>query len=496
MSLITFPFVLKRFLSFVPLSQFRARQVPDSAAAICFDAREQSLVFLLESCSTFRDLNQVHASIIRTGFEQHVFVVGRLITFCSVSEHKGCMDYAPAVFEQLKWPDGFLWNTMIRGYGKANRASEAFLFYRRMREKGKAADSFTFSSLLRICGQLSAVRLGEQVHCSLLKFGLDSHVYVSNTLIHMYAVFCDMNTARKVFDESPEKDIVSWNTLITGYAHCGLFHEGLKRLLGMLKSSYTPDEATWVVILSACAGLGALDFGRWVHSNIGRSMLDRSLSVNNSLIDMYAKCGAIDKAVEVFENMTERNTVSWNSMILGLAVHGHAKEAVSLFERMQQSELGEPNDITFLGVLCACSHGGLVEAGQRYFDSMRRDYNICPTIRHYGCLVDILGRAGLLREAYEVIIGMPIECNGVVWRTLLGACRVHGDLELGKIVQKHLEEMEPDHSGDYMLLSHIYAKAGHWDDVLKVREAMRERRVQKPEPGNSAVDMVGSCSLL
>ncbi|CAL9084477.1 unnamed protein product, partial [Musa textilis] len=468
------------------------RTLPTSdSTAVGFHEREQSLISFLESCSTPRDLSQVHARIVRTGFEQHVFVVGRLISFCSGSEQRGCMDYASAVFRQLNWPDGFLWSTMIRGFGRANRPAEAFLFYRRMREEGKNADNFTFSFLLKICGQLSAVELGKQVHCCVLKVGVDSHVFVCNSLIHTYALFDDVVAARQVFEESSERDVVSWNSLIAGYVHCGLHHEALKMFLRMLRSSFLgPDDATLVVILSACSRLGALDFGRWVHSIVGSSTHGCRLSVANSLIDMYAKCGAIDRAVEVFDDMTERDTVSWNSLILGLATHGRAAEAISLFERMRGCELEEPNDITFLGVLCACSHGGLVEEGRRYFDKMTRDYNISPGVRHYGCLVDILGRSGQVREAFQVIRNMPMECNAVVWRTLLGACRVHGDLELGQRVQEHLEEMEPYHSSDYMLLSHMYAKAGHWNDVFEVREAMRERGVQKPEPGNSSVNVL------
>ncbi|XP_073103525.1 pentatricopeptide repeat-containing protein At4g21065 isoform X1 [Elaeis guineensis] len=451
-----------------------------------YHSQEQSLISLFQSCSTMRDLSQIHSQIIRTGFDQHVFVVGRAITFCCVSEH-GSMDYALAVFEQLQWPDGFIWNTMIRGFGRTSRAEEAFLFFQRMRQKGKVADNFTFSFLLKICGQLTAVDLGRQIHCCVLKHGLDSHVYVTNTLIHMYGLFEDMNPARRVFEEMPNIDVVSWNTLIDGYVNCGQYKEALRMLLIMKRSGFGPDEATLVLVLSACSELGALDFGKWVHSGISSSILNQSISVLNSLIDMYAKCGAIDRALRVFDYMKERNIVSWNSMILGLAMHGHADEALRLFDRMQKTEIEEPNDITFLGVLCACSHGGLVEEGQRFFDSMGRDYGITPTIKHYGCMVDLLGRAGLVKEAYELLRSMPMEGNAVVWRTLLGACRIHGDLELGERVRKHLEELEPDHSSDYVLLSHMYAGAGRWNDVLKVRESMKGRGVQKPEPGELVI---------
>uniref|UniRef100_A0A1D1YQW5 Pentatricopeptide repeat-containing protein At4g21065 n=1 Tax=Anthurium amnicola TaxID=1678845 RepID=A0A1D1YQW5_9ARAE len=452
------------------------------------DLREQALLSLFNSCSSTGELRQIHAQIIRSGFHQHVYLVGRVVSFCSVSE-AGSMDYAAQVFQGVRWPDGFLWNTMIRGFGRTGRSTEAFLYYKRMQEQGKPTDNFTFSFLLKICGQLVAPELGKQVHCSAVKRGLDSHVYVRNTLIHMYAMFGDTTTAHRLFDEMPNRDVVAWNTVIDGYVHCGEHRVALDMFLRMHGSGLRPDDATLVVVLSACSELGALDFGRWVHSLIRGSRFERFVSVSNSLIDMYAKCGVVDQALHVFEEMKDRDVVSWNSMILGLAMHGHAARALQLFARMQE-QWGciEPNDITFLGVLCACSHGGLVEQGKMFFDCMRRDYHITPTIRHYGCMTDLLGRAGLVREAYELIRSMPVECNAVVWRTLMAACRVHGDLELGERIRRHLLELEPDHSSDYVLLSHMYASAGQWQDMLGVRESMRGRGVQKPKPGSSLIN--------
>ncbi|XP_077224522.1 pentatricopeptide repeat (PPR) superfamily protein [Tasmannia lanceolata] len=484
------PLPLQRF-SLFPFSPLHTKTTTENPCERT-NWREQSLLSFFKSCSTMEDLKQIHAQLIQSGFDQHIYVVGRIITFCAVSDN-GSMDYAVSVFEQIKYPDGFLWNTMIRGFGKCNRAEEAFGFYKRMLDKGEVADNFTFSFLLKICGQLKAVELGKQIHCSAVKYGLDSHVFVRNTLIHMYGLVKDITTARRVFEEIPKLDLVSWNTIIDGYVQCGLCEEALRLFLRMHRSGVEPDEATLVVVLSACSNMGALDFGRWVHSCIDGIGLDRVVSVSNSLIDMYAKCGVIDEARRVFDMMNERNTVSWNAMILGLAMHGYADEALELFSRMREWKMEVPNEVTFLGVLCACSHRGLVDEGRRYFDSMRMDYGIRPTIKHYGCMVDLLGRAGLLGEAYELIRELPIECNAIVWRTLLGACRVHGNIEVGERVRRHLLELEPNHSGDYVLLSNMYASAGRWNDMLKEREAMRDRRVQKPEPGNSLVDAILPC---
>ncbi|KAJ0988284.1 hypothetical protein J5N97_006640 [Dioscorea zingiberensis] len=456
-----------------------------SSSLESYNSREQHLVSLLEACNTMRDLGQAHGRVIRTGFDQHVFVVARVLTFCAVSDQNiDSMDYAISVFDRIRLPDAFIWNTMIRGLARARRPRDAFLFFRRMRHRGKAPDSFTFSFLIKLCRNAA---IGAQLHGCVLRHGLQSHAFVRNTLIHMYGMLGDMSNARWMFEEMPGVDVdtVSWNSLIDGYVHCGEYREALRMFLRMQRSGFGPDEATVVVTLSACSELGALDFGRWVHSRLSSDMLRDFISVSNSLIDMYAKCGAIDRARDVFEGMKERrNVVSWNSMILGLAMHGYADQALTLFNRMRDAS---PDGITFLGVLCACAHGGLVDEGRRHMESMTRDYGIKPTVRHYGCVVDLLGRAGLVREAYELIKGMPVEGNAVVWRTLLAACRVHGDLQLGERVQTHLQELE-EHSSDYVLLSHMYAGRGRWNEVFRLREAMQGRGVQKPEPGNSLIN--------
>ncbi|KAK9265512.1 hypothetical protein L1049_021553 [Liquidambar formosana] len=433
-----------------------------------------------------KDLKQFHAHIIQTGFDQSLFVVGKIIVFCAVSGH-GDMGYAVTVFENIRNPDGFLWNTMIRGFGKTSEPEMAFGYYKRMQEKGEVADNFTFSFLLKVCGQLGSVLLGKQIHCNTLKRGYESHVFVRNTLIHMYGMFEDIGTARRLFEEIPRSDLVAWNTIIDCHVHCGKFKEALELFSRMLGSGIEPDDATLVVTLSACSALGALDSGRWVHSCIDGTSLCSIISVANSLIDMYAKCGAVEAALKTFNEMNERNIVTWNTMILGLAMHGHADEALELFSKMLEGKLETPNDVTFLGVLGACSHRGMVEEGRRYFDSMSIDYHIEPTIKHYGCMVDLLGRAGFVGEAYHLIRSMPVECNAIVWRTLLAACRLHGDVELGEQVRKHLLELEPDHSSDYVLLANMYASAGQWNKVVRVRKSMQNRRVQKPEPGNSFI---------
>lgn len=459
-----------------------------------FDSREERVMSVFKQCERMKHLEQLHAHVIQTGLEQNLFVMGKIIVFCAVSEG-GSMDYALRVFGKIENPDGFLWNTMIRGLGRTRQPEKAFEFYKRMQVKGEVLDNFTYSFLVKVCGQLGSDLLGKQIHCNVLKHGLEEHVFVRNTLVHMYGMFKDIEAATHLFEEMPKSYLVAWNTIIDCNVYCGRYKEAIELFFRMLQSGLKPDDATFVVTLSACAALGELDIGRRVHSCIDHTGLGNVVSVSNSLIDMYAKCGVVEAAYEIFNKMKGRNIVSWNTMILGLAMHGHGDEALELFSKMLEEKLATPNEVTFLGVLCACSHGGMVEEGRRYFDIMRRDYNIQPTIKHYGSMVDILGRAGLVEEAYQLIKSMPIESNSIVWRTLLAACRVHGNLELAEQVRQHLLELEPDHSSDYVLLANMYASAGQWNKVVRVRKSMHIRGVQKPKPGNSYIGFQPSMRL-
>ncbi|KAF8037328.1 hypothetical protein BT93_B0289 [Corymbia citriodora subsp. variegata] len=451
----------------------------------------QYFTSLFKKCSTLADVKQIHARLVRTGStktrNKNLFVLGKIINFCAVSE-RGDMGYAVRIFEDVKKPDGFLWNTMIRGFGNSGQHERAFEYYRRMRDEGVSADNFTFCFLLKASWHLGSVPLSKQLHCSTVKCGLDEHGFVRNGLVHMYGMIEDIEAAVQLFDEMPERNVVAWNTVLDCLVSCGRCKEALDQFADMLRGGIGPDEATLVVVLSACSQVGALDYGRWLHDFINHAGLSDIVPVRNALIDMYAKCGAVGEAYMVFADVRRKNRITWNTMILGLAMHSHSKEALKLFSRMlKDGSSQEPDDVTFVGVLCACSHGGMVDEGRRYFESMRKDYHIEPTIRHYGCMVDMLGRAGFLEEAYELITSMPIKCNAIVWRSLLGACLMHGNIELGETVRKKLLHLEPDHSSDYVQLLSMHASVGQWNLVLNGRRMMKDRGVEKPEPGYSFV---------
>ena len=314
--------------------------------------------------------------------------------------------------------------------------------------------------------------------------------YVQNTLVHMYAC-CEggIECARKVFDRTPKTSPVTWSAMISGCVRSGRSNDAVLLFREMQTEKVPPDEVTVITVLSACADLGALDLTKWIGSFVERGRVRKSVPLCNALVDALAKCGDVDGAVAFFESMPERSIVSWTAVIDGLAAHGRGKEAVSLFEAMKDAGIA-PDDVAFIGVLTACSHAGLVDEGRGYFDSMRHKFNIVPKIEHYGCMVDLLARAGLVEEAMDFVKAMPIEANPVIWRTLIGACKVHGKLELGERITKDLIDKEPTHGSNYVLLSNVYALTQRWEKKMEIRKTMSDRGIQKV-PGCSLLELDG-----
>lgn len=308
-----------------------------------------------------------------------------------------------------------------------------------------------------------------------------------NVMITGYAKRGEMESARELFSKVPERDVVTWNAMISGYVLCGAYSQALEMFEEMKRAGEKPDEVTSVSLLSACADSGDLEMGKEIHSYLSEIVSgDFSTICGNALIDMYAKCGSIKMALEVFRGIRNKHVTTWNSLILGLAFHGHAEESIKLFTEMRRSRV-RPDEITFIGALVACSHAGRVEEGRQYFKLMRERYSIEPNIRHHGCMVDMLGRAGLLNEAFEFIDKMEIEPNAIIWRTLLGACKIHGNVELGRRANQKLLSKRRSQSGDYVLLSNIYAEQGEWVGAEKLRKLMDDSGVKK-EAGFSLLD--------
>ncbi|XP_058077928.1 pentatricopeptide repeat-containing protein At5g66520-like [Magnolia sinica] len=495
-------------------------------------------------------LKQTHSQIIKSGLFQDNYIAGSLIK-CYTASNSSSLDIALRIFNQVKGPHAFLWNSIIRAFLDKNAPENSILFYSKMVAEQSKPNKYTYPSLLKACTTAGAVEEGVQVHAHVIKHGLGGDGYIQSAGIQMYASFGRVSDARRLFDDSgapdavswnamidgyfrfgdadaaavlfeqmpcrnvsswnamvsgyarcgrvedsrqlfdemSERDEISWSAMIDGYVQCGCFKEALGVFHEMQRRGIRLRKFLFSSVLAACANVGALDQGRWIHAYIERNSMKLDAVLGTALVDMYAKCGRLEMALEVFNQMQRREVFEWNAMIGGLAMHGHANEAIELFSRMQ-ADMVRPDKITFVGVLSACAHAGLVEEGQQYFNSMKHVFGVEPTVEHYGCLVDLLGRAGLLDEAESVIQRMWMKPNAAIWGALLGACRIHGNVELGERVGKILLELEPHNSGRYTLLSNIYAKAGRWDDVANVRKLMKARGI-KTTPGSSLIDVDG-----
>ena len=451
---------------------------------------EQSCLALLHSCDTLPKLFQTHTYILKLGLQNNPLV---LTKFASTSSDLEDIDYASSFIfsprSDTRLYDTFLFNTVIRAYAQTTHSREkALWFYRVMLGYGVLPNKFTYPFVLKACAGLGSLNLGKSVHGSVVKFGFDDDVHVQNTTVHMYCC-CNggINYARKVFDEMPKLDSVSWSAMIGGYVRLGWSSDAIGLFRKMQMVGVRPDEITMVLVLSACTDLGAFELGKWVESYIEKEGVQKNVELCNALIDMFAKCGDVDKALKLFRDMSGRTIVTWTSVIVGLAMHGRGLEAVSLFEEMIGTGVA-PDDVAFIGLLSACSHSGLVENGRKYFDLMIKRFKIVPKIEHYGCMVDMFCRAGLVKEALEFVQNMHIEPNPIVLRTLISACRAHGELKLGESITKQLIRNEPMHESNYVLLSNIYAKMSHWEKKTKIRELM-DKRGMKKIPGSTMIEL-------
>eukprot|EP01018_Ginkgo_biloba_P019053 Gb_20266 [translate_table: standard] len=446
-----------------------------------------TLSSVLRACgnlSAMREGRQVHANIIRSGFELDVSVGTALVDMYSKF---GCTKEARQWFDKIPERNVVSWTAMLSGYVQNGQDKEALQFFIQMHHEGMKANQFTFASSVSACASLSALEVGKQVHAYAIKTGVESGVCVGSALVDMYVKCGSIEDAQNVFDIMPEHDVVSWTAVISGYSQNGYGENALKYFCQMQQVGIKSNQYTFSSVLRASASLVALQLGKQVHAQIHKTGLNFDVFAASALVDMYGKCGIIEDARRVFDKMSEQAMVSWNAMISGYAQHGHAMEALQLFEQMQLAGM-QPDHITFIGVLSACSHAGLLNEGRHFFDSLSRDYGITPTREHYSCMVDLLGRAGCLDEARDFINNMPFEPDALVWGTLLGACRIHCNVKLGERVAEYLLELEPQAGATYVLLSNIYAAAGRWDDVAKVRSMMLERGVRK-EPGHSQIEV-------
>ncbi|KAF3647691.1 Pentatricopeptide repeat-containing protein [Capsicum annuum] len=479
----------------------------------------------LSACAGLRDLRmgiQLHGSVAKSRYSSSVYMGSALVDMYSKT---GNVDCARKVFNEMCERNVVSWNSLISCYEQNGPVKEALEVFVRMMELGFKPDEKTLASVVSACASLCAIREGKEIHTRIVKSDkLRDDLIICNALVDMYAKFGKIAEARWIFDKMPirsvvshtclvsgyarlasvktaramfmgmiERNVVSWNALIAGYTQNGDNEEALNLFLMLKRENVWPTHYTFGNLLNACANLADLKLGRQAHAHILKHGFrfqngpEPDVFVGNGLIDMYMKCGSVEDGSCVFTKMVDRDWVSWNAIIVGYAQNGHAMEALETFKGMLVS--GEkPDHVTMIGVLCACSHVGLVEEGRKYFYSMGTEYGLTPLKDHYTCMVDLLGKAGRLPEAKDLIESMPMPPDSVVWGSLLAACKIHKEIELGKYVAEKLLEIDPTNSGPYVLLSNMYAEQGRWQDVKMVRKLMRQRGVVK-QPGCSWIEI-------
>ncbi|GER56712.1 pentatricopeptide repeat-containing protein [Striga asiatica] len=449
---------------------------------------EFTFVSLLHACSSSGSLDltcafQVYALIIRLGFESNVYLANAFLT--SLIRH-GRLDEAIKVFNGSYHKDVVSWNAMLDGLLKFS-CDDIPRFWHQMMTEGIKPDEFTFATILTGLAELSYLEMGSRVHALVVKSGHGRERCLGNALTDMYLKSHKLDHAFRAFDEIPVKDVYSWTQMAAGCLNCGELAETLRVFNEMRKVGVRPNRFTFTTGLNACASLARLDEGKKIQGLTVKIREEVDMCVDNALLDMYAKCGCMDGASRVFRSMTQRSVVSWTTMIGGFAQNGHCEKALEIFQQMRL-EKAEPNYITFICVLYACSQGGFIEKGIEYFSCMRDEYGIDPGEDHYACMVNLFGRAGRIEEAEKWILEMPFEPGVIVWQTLLGACRMHGDVRTAKRAAEkafHIDEKDPS---TYVLLSNMFADFKNWKSAGKVRKRIVHMDIKKM-PGSSWLEV-------
>ncbi|KAM1025423.1 hypothetical protein ACFX13_039284 [Malus domestica] len=494
-------------------------------------ANATTIVAAIKHCKTPKQLLQLHAHTITNPSLTppgliiptllHAFIY--LLPPSSAPSATASLRYAVALFNRIQNPSTFSFNNIIRAHTALSSPLSALRFFARMRHLSLPPDFHTFPFALKACAHLGfcAFSVSQALHSQSLKFGFASHLFVSNTLIHVYSICHNLSHACKVFDESshrdvvsynalldafvkageisrarqlfeemPVRDSVSWGTVLAGCAQMDRCEEVLELFDQMLRIRIRPDDVSLVSALSACAQLGNLERGKMIHDYIKRNRIRLSSYFLTALVDFYAKCGCIETAMEIFESNADKNVFTWNAMLVGLAMHGHGKLTLAFFSRMTEAGL-KPDGVSFLGVLVGCSHAGFVSEARKLFNKMEAVYGVPQELKHYGCMADLLGRAGLIKEAMEMIAKMPMGGDVFVWGGLLGGCRIHGDVEMAKKAAEQVMELDPEDGGVYSIMANVYATAGKWDDVVNVRKSIKDAKRVKKISGCSLIRLEG-----
>ncbi|OEL24344.1 Pentatricopeptide repeat-containing protein [Dichanthelium oligosanthes] len=484
------------------------------------DAR--TIVFALKAAETAAPSpgEAVHCVALKRGFLSQSVLVGNAL----VHVYTSSMSFPDArnVFNEMPDRDVVSWTTLVDGYARGGLPDEAWrVFCRMVVTEGMRPNGVTLVAAASAVGQMGLLGLGRTVHRCVAASGVGAGVNLENALVDMFGKCGCLASAKEVFDGMVAKDVYSWTSMVSAYAKCGdlesavqLFEEmpsrntvswscmiaayaqanqpdeAVRMFNDMIAAGVEPIDATLVSVLSVCAQLGCLDLGSWLYETyIVTHKVGLTVNLGNAFIDMFAKCGDVGAASRLFGDMEERNLISWNSVIMAHALHGQSEEALHLFQQFKETGIF-PDEITYIGVLSACSHSGLVSEGQRHFKEMKVVYGIEPRAEHYACMIDLLGKVGLVEEAFEVARSMPIGADVAGWGALLNACRMHGNVEIGECAADKLAELDPSDTGIYVLMSQIYASKSKWDQVKMLRTVMKDRGIKK-NPGCSSIEVDG-----
>ncbi|XP_010260584.1 PREDICTED: pentatricopeptide repeat-containing protein At2g13600 isoform X1 [Nelumbo nucifera] len=483
-----------------------------------FRPNSMTYASVLSACSSILDLEwgrHLHARILRLEPSIDVFMGSGLIDMYAKS---GSLENAKQVFDNLSEHNVVSWTSLIGGFAQNGLEEQALLLFNQMRKAQVASDQFTLATVLGACSSIKDIFLGTQLHSYAVKIGLDSFVSTANALLTMYAkcentqmaihIFNlmpvkdiiswtamitafsqagDVTNARTYFNRMPERNIITWNSMLATYIQHGFGEEGLRLYTLMLRENMRPDWITFATLLGACADFAVLRLGNQIVAQVVKTGLSSHVPVANGIVTMYSRCGQIQEAQSVFDSIIDKDLVSWNAIMTGYAHNGQGRKVIEIFKNMLK--VGPPPDhISYIAVLSACSRSGLVAEGRFYFDSMTKDHGISLKSEHFACMVDLLGRAGLLEEAKHLIDKMPIKPGAGIWGALLGACRIHGNTMMAECAIRNLHELDPEDPGSYVLWANIYADAGKLDGVAKVRKLMRERGIRK-NPGCSWIEV-------
>lgn len=444
---------------------------------------------LLGGCSDsleILEIRKMHGLVFKLRLDLDLYV-GSALVKCYLKFH--CMGDAEKVFNELLTRDVVLWNAMVNGYAQLGQFDEALKLFSRMLEEGIGVSMFTMTGVLSVLATIGDLENGRLVHGYVLKMGYDGGIAVSNALIDMYGKCRCMTDAMEIFRMMDKRDIFSWNSVMFALEQWGNHGRTINTFASMLGCGMQPDTITLKIVLSACTQMTALMHGRQIHRYmiISGMLKDEDIRVTNAIMDMYSKSGAMRDAYLAFKDANVVDITSWNIMITGYANHGYASEALNMFQLMCGTG-SRPNEVTFVGVLTACSHAGFVCKGREVLGEMHSKFGLTPTVEHYTCVIDMLGRMGLLDEAYCLALSVPTETNVVVWRALLSACQLHDNANLADVVAEKVFELDPYNHSNYVLLSNVYVGSGRYDKVLEVRNTMRQQNLKK-SPGCSWIEL-------